>query len=118
MLIRDNRTGSENQVDTMRNTTTGIRVRDIRTGRAELPGVLVELAGELDVHDLESLRRTFDDTLSSGLPTYVDLSGVTFLDTVCARELAAQYRLYGTHGRLLTLRDPSWQVEASFRACG
>ena len=101
----------------MRDTTTGIRVRDIRTGRAEPPGVLVELAGELDVHDLESLRRTIDDTLSSGLPTYVDLSGVTFLDTACTRELAAQYRLYDIYGRLLTLRDPFWQAKAGFRDC-
>jgi anti-anti-sigma regulatory factor len=56
--------------------------------------------------------------LSSGLPTYVDLSGVTFLDVVCTRELAAQYRLYGTYGRLLALRNPSCQAEASFRVCG
>ncbi len=76
MLIRDNRTGSEDQVDKMRDTTTGIRVSGIRIGRAELRGVLIELTGEFDVHDLGTLRRTFDDTLSSGLPTYVDLSGV------------------------------------------
>ncbi len=118
MLIRDNRTGSEDQVDKMRDTTTGIRVGDIRIGRAELRGVLIELTGEFDVHDLGTLRRTFDDTLSSGLPTYVDLSGVAFLDAACTRELAAQYHLYGLYGRLLALRDPSWQAEASFRTCG
>ncbi len=118
MLIRDNRTGSEDQVDKMRDTTTGIRVGDIRIGRAELSGVLIELTGELDVHDLEPLRRIFDGTLNSGLPTYVDLSGVAFLDAACTREMAAQYRLYGLHGRLLALRDPSWQAEASFRTCG
>lgn len=118
MLIRENRTGLEDQVNKVKDTTTGIRVRDIRIGRAELPGVLIELTGELDFHDLEPLRRTFDDTLSSRLPIYVDLSGVAFLDAACTRELAAQYSFYGIYGRLLALRDPSWQTKASFRACG
>lgn len=104
-------------MEKIKDTTTGIRVSGIRIGRAELRGVLIELTGEFDVHDLGTLRRTFDDTLSSGLPTYVDLSGVAFLDAACTRELAAQYHLYGLYGRLLALRDPSWQAEASFRAC-
>lgn len=102
----------------MRDTTTGIRVRDIRIGEFELPGVLVELSGELDVWDLEPLRRTLAETLNSGMPTYMDLSRVTFLDVWCTRELVAQYRLYGICGRLLALRVPSWQAEASFEVCG
>ncbi len=97
-------------MEKIKDTTTGIRVSGIRIGRAELRGVLIELTGEFDVHDLGTLRRTFDDTLSSGLPTYVDLSGVAFLDAACTRELAAQYHLYGLYGRLLALRDPSWQA--------
>jgi hypothetical protein len=59
----------------MRDAITGIRVREIRIGEFDLPGVLVELSGELDVCDLEPLRRTLDNTLDSGLSTYVDLSG-------------------------------------------
>jgi hypothetical protein len=69
-------------VDAMRDAIIGIRVREIRIGEFDLPGVLVELSGELDVCDLEPLRRTLDNTLDSGLSTYVDLSGVTFLDVV------------------------------------
>ena len=113
-----NQTRSGDQVDTTKDTTTGIRVREIRIGEFDLPGVLVELSGELDVHDLESLREAMNGALSSELPTYVDLSGVTFLDGMCTRELAARYRLYSIYDRLLALRAPSWQAEASFRACG
>lgn len=99
-------------------TATGIRVKDIRIGDLGLPGVLVELAGELDGRDLEPMQRILDDALDSGLPTYVDLSGVTFLDVRCARELAVQDRRYGLYGSLLGLRNPSWQAEASFKASG
>jgi anti-anti-sigma regulatory factor len=65
---------------------------------------------------VEYLRSFLDDALSSGLATTCkDLSGVSFLDVRCARELAIQVRL---HGSRVQLRNPSWQVETSFRACG
>lgn len=105
-------------MDTTRDMVAGVRVTDVRCGELELPGVLVELTGELDIRDLEPIQRTLDDALGSGLPTYVDLSKVTFLDARCTRELAVQYRLFGTYGGLLALRAPSWQATASFRACG
>jgi anti-anti-sigma regulatory factor len=79
------------------------------------PGISIELSGELDLRDLEHLRSSLDDALSSGLATCVNLSGMSFLDVRCARELAIRARL---HGSRLELRNPSWQVEASFRACG
>lgn len=103
---------------TTRDATTGIRIRYIRIGTFEVPGILVKLSGELDVQSLHPLQRTFDDSLTSGLPTYVDLSGVTFLDVRCARELAVQDRRYLIYGNLLAFRNPSWQAEASFKACG
>ena len=77
-------------------------------------GISIELSGELDIRDLEHLQSSLDDALTSGLATCVHLSGVSFLDIRCARELAIRARL---HGSRLELRNPSWQVEAGFRAC-
>ena len=78
-------------------------------------GISIELSGELDIRDLEHLRSSLDNALNSGLATCVHLSEVSFLDVRCARELAIRARL---HESRLELRNPSWQVETSFRACG
>ncbi len=43
-------------------------------------GVLVELRGEFDRHNLEDLRETFSSVVALRRPTLVDLSRVTFLD--------------------------------------
>lgn len=84
----------------------GLQVR-IPSGDAEIE---VRLYGEFDVHRLESLRRILSSMLGLGRPVFMDLSGVTFLDVLCARELAAQVRL---HRNRLALCNPSWQVETS-----
>lgn len=94
----------------MKDVTTGTRI-----DKPGPPGIWIELTGEFDVCDLEPLRRTLDGALGSGPPIYVDLSSVTFLDLLCTRELAVRSR---SHDGRLTLRDPSWQVESSFSACG
>ena len=90
--------------------TTGIKFSE-----PARPLISIELSGELDICDLEYLLSSLDDALNSGLVTCVNLSGVSFLDLRCARELAIRVRLNGSR---LDLRNPSWQVEASFRACG
>ncbi len=78
-------------------------------------GVLVELRGEFDGHNLEDLRRILDSVLTLRRPTIVDLSGVTFLDVGATRELTIRSRLYAHH---LIFRNPSPQVHASVLACG
>ena len=78
-------------------------------------GVLVELRGEFDQHNLEDLRETLNGVLALRRPTLVDLSRVTFLDVGTSRELAIRSQLYAHH---LTLHNPSWQVRASVAACG
>ena len=88
----------------------GIEVRE----RGE-EGVLVELRGEFDRHDLEDLRETLDDVLALRLPVVLGLSGVCFLDVEATRELTIYAYLYAHH---LTLLNPSWQVRASVAACG
>ena len=77
------------------------------------PEVLVELRGEFDVFDLQRLRDALDRASEPGTPIRVGLSGVTFLDARCARELALRRR----DGRLI-LRDISWRAERSLEVCG
>ena len=77
--------------------------------------VSVDLAGEFDAYDLETLCQVLDVLSHSREPACVNLSGVTFLDLGCARELAIRSYLCG--GRL-SLHSPSWQAAASLRACG
>ncbi len=78
-------------------------------------GVLVELRGEFDGHNLQDLRQVLDSVVALRRPTMVDLSGVTFLDVEATRELTIRSRLYAHH---LTFRNPSPQVRASVAACG
>lgn len=78
-------------------------------------GVLVELSGEFDQHNLEELRETLGEVVALRRPTVLDLSGVTFLDIGATRELTIRSRLYAHH---LTLSNPSWQVWKSVAACG
>lgn len=78
-------------------------------------GVLVELGGEFDRHDLKDLRKTLDGVLTLRLPVVLDLFGVDFVDVEVTRELTMYSYLYAHH---LVLYNPSWQVRASVAACG
>ena len=78
-------------------------------------GVLVELWGEFDLFSLSDLRKKLNGVLDLHRTILVDLSGITFLDLVSARELALRSQLYDRH---LTLRNPSAQVRASLEAFG
>ena len=91
-------------------TILGATQRD----RSEDRPVLVSLSGEFDVRYHRVLEDTLSDCLASGRPTLVDLSGVTFMDSRCARELAIHYQL--GEGRV-ALCDPSREVELSVAAC-
>jgi len=84
-----------------------------RAGRDDRP-VMVKLSGELDVRYRRILENTLRACLTSGRPTLVDLSEVTFIDSRCLRELAIHYQL-GT-GRV-ALCDPSQEVEVGVAAC-
>jgi anti-anti-sigma factor len=87
-----------------------IEVREWEEG-----GVLVELRGEFDWHNLEHLREILDDVSTLRRPMMVDLSEVTFLDVGATRELTIRSRLYTHH---LSLRNPSPEVRASVAGCG
>jgi STAS domain len=89
---------------------------DTQTGQCDLARLSLQLAGEFDAYDWESLRQILDVLLSSRETVCVDLSRVTFLDLRCARELAIRSHVF--YGDRLTLYNPSWQAISSFRACG
>jgi anti-anti-sigma factor len=82
--------------------------------RREDHPILVKLSGEIDVRYQKILDDTMSDCLASGRSTFVDLSGVTFMDSRCVRELALHYQL--GNGRV-ALCDPSWEVELGVAAC-
>jgi anti-anti-sigma factor len=82
--------------------------------RSEGEPLLVKLSGEFDVRYQRMLEDTLDDCLASGRPTFVDLSGVTFMDSRCVQELVVCYQLGKER---VALCDPSRQVELSVAAC-
>ena len=87
----------------------GIEVRQFAAG------ILVELWGEFDPFSLARLREALDHVASLRRPALVDLSGITFLDLLSARELAVRSQL---DSHFLTLANPSPEVTASARAFG
>ncbi len=88
---------------------------DTRVWQLDITQVFVDLVGEFDTYNLETLCEVLDGLPGSKESVCVDLSGVTFLDLRCARELALRSHLCG--GRLM-LRNPSWQAVSSFKTCG
>ena len=76
--------------------------------------VLVKLSGELDIRYRRTLKNTLRECVASGRSTLVDLSGVTFMDSRCLRELVVYYQL--GKGRV-ALCDPSHEVMLSVAAC-
>jgi anti-anti-sigma regulatory factor len=77
-------------------------------------GVLVELHGEFDVSCLEALRHAFERASGLASPVFADLSGVAFMDALCARELASR----ATEAGRLKLCRPSAQFSLSLLTCG
>ena len=92
---------------------TGISASSIEVSKLGRKSILVELSGEFDARDLDDLRRSLDYVTRSGRLGCVDLSGVTFLDLLCARELAGRS---SPRGRLV-IRNPSRQARLSLEAC-
>lgn len=86
----------------------------VRVHRPTRRGILVELSGEFEVGTRRVLGRTLDSVASWGQPVFVDLSGVTFMDSSCLWEFVVQHRL---HRDRLALCNPSPQVELSVAAC-
>jgi anti-anti-sigma factor len=82
--------------------------------RREDHPILVKLSGEIDVRYQKILDDTLSDCRASGRLAFVDLSGVTFMDSRCVWELAVHYQL--GDGRV-ALCDPSREAELGVAAC-
>jgi anti-anti-sigma factor len=78
-------------------------------------GCAVVLRGEFDLACHATLGSALDNALRRNVEVLVDLSGVTFLDGSCVRELALLLTL---HGERLVLEGSSREVEVSVTACG
>lgn len=90
-------------------------LREFRRANGDSGSVLlVVFSGEWDVRYRRTLEETLGAVLSQGEPTFVDLSGITFLDASCAEELAVQHQL---HADALVLCNPSPEVELAVSAC-
>ncbi|HET7477912.1 MAG TPA: STAS domain-containing protein [Rubrobacteraceae bacterium] len=87
----------------------------IAVGKTGGTDILVGLTGEFDISALEELRGALDAAAYLRGPAVVDLSGITFLDLLCARELAVRSQI---HAHKIRLRSPSRPVLDSARACG
>lgn len=92
-------------------TPAGITVRTLEDREQ---GALVELRGEFDLQELEILEKALDVALSLRDRVLIDLSGVTFMDLLCVRELA---KCQQSPGKLIVLHEPSWQARSSLVAC-
>ena len=77
----------------------------VRIHQADHRGVWIELSGEFDIQELGTLRHVLSGGAHPGRAAYVDLSGITFMDTLCVQELAAQHQI---HTGRLALCNPSW----------
>ena len=84
------------------------------TARREAGPILVRLRGEFDVLSQKILAGILGGCLASGRRTFVDLSGVTFMDSRCVQELAVYYQLGKER---VALCDPSEELELSVAAC-
>ena len=76
---------------------------------------MIELSGEFDVSCLGPFGQALRRASGSGMRTFVDLAGVTFMDTLCLRELASRL---DTDAGSLELCRPSWQFRLGVAACG
>ena len=87
----------------------------VRVHKPTRTGILVEFAGEFDIGTRRVLGRALSGVASWGQPVFVDLSGATFVNSLCLWELVVQH---GLHRDQLTWCNPAPQVELSEAACG
>ena len=82
------------------------------TGGAD--GVILSLSGDLDLWSGSSLSEAIDDLDPADGPVTVDLSGVTFLDSLGVRALVVAH----TSGRVAAFVNPSDVVANVLHATG
>jgi anti-sigma B factor antagonist len=70
------------------------------------PGLLLNISGDLDISTVPDLRRRLDRAIASGARgIVVDLSEVTFVDSLSLAMLVAAKHRLGPEGRLAVVAD-------------
>src|SRR6185436_5775455 len=83
------------------------------------PGLLVAAWGELDIATAPELRSTLADAFSSGVTRLViDLTGLSFLDSVAVAALLHARRQLGDDGRMSVVVPPDSYAQLVFTVAG
>jgi anti-sigma B factor antagonist len=83
------------------------------------PGLLLAPVGELDIATAPELRSTIADALDSGVARLVvDLSGLSFLDSVAVAVLLHTRRQLGDAGRMSVVVPPDSYAQLVFGVAG
>ena len=95
----------------MENSKVVCRVKSGSDVRYEERGnaFLVHVCGEIDHHGAVSVRAGIDDVLAAGRPenVYLELSGVSFMDSSGLGLIMGRYTLLGRLGGRLIIEHPS-----------
>jgi anti-sigma B factor antagonist len=86
---------------------------------SELPQTRgLQLAGELDVASTERLKPPLDEAVKEGGPIFVDMRGLTFMDTTGVHAWLDVAQALGPKGWCLTLHAPTGSVRKLMEICG
>jgi anti-sigma B factor antagonist len=76
-----------------------------------VPHVAIAIAGELDLNTLEDLTVRISDAIAvAAQSVQIDLSGVTFVDSLCLGALVHAHNMCVAYGLSLELHSPSNSV--------
>ena len=82
-------------------------------------GLILTITGELDIATAPGLRERLDSAMESGVTQLVlDLSGVSFLDSVALAVIVNAKRGLGDDGRMVVVVDRSTYVMLVFECSG
>jgi anti-sigma B factor antagonist len=85
----------------------------------EPSGLVVTISGELDIATSPGLRDGLDAAIDSGVKRLLlDLSGVSFLDSVALAVIVNAKRRLGDEGRMVVVVDRSTYVMLVFECSG
>ena len=79
---------------------------DVTPSDQTLDVTRLELSGDIDLDTVDGLVRQLGDAQRPGVPTVLDMSSVTFMDSTGLRALLS----HRAEGHTLTIENPSRQV--------
>ncbi|MDP9294788.1 MAG: STAS domain-containing protein [Actinomycetota bacterium] len=102
------------------NTTTDLpHAFQLAEETLEPCGLVLAISGELDIATAPGLRERLDAAIDSGVKRLVlDLSGVSFLDSVALAVIVNANRRLGDEGRMIVIVEPQTYVMLVFECSG